>query len=63
MDQHDDYDSVGNEKLGLALLIKLFLSGVQVVGGGVAGSLSLVADSLITWVMPVQFWLPSLPGE
>ncbi|WP_257295834.1 cation diffusion facilitator family transporter [Endozoicomonas sp. YOMI1] len=46
MDQHDDYDSVGDGKLSLALLIKLFLSGVQVVGGGVAGSLSLIADSI-----------------
>lgn len=32
MDQHDDYDSVGDGKLILALLIKLFLSGVQVIG-------------------------------
>ncbi|MBO9481081.1 cation diffusion facilitator family transporter [Salinisphaera sp. G21_0] len=46
MDQHEDYDSVGDGKLSLALFIKLFLSGVQVVGGGVAGSLSLIADSL-----------------
>ena len=46
MGQHDNHDSVGDGKLNLAIFIKLFLSGVQVVGGGVAGSLSLIADAI-----------------
>ncbi|WP_257263990.1 cation diffusion facilitator family transporter [Endozoicomonas sp. ONNA2] len=46
MEQHVDYDSAADGKLSLALLVKLLLSGVQVLGGSVAGSLSLIADSI-----------------
>lgn len=46
MGQHDEHDSVGDGKLSLAIFIKLLLSVVQFVGGGIAGSLSLIADSI-----------------
>ncbi len=43
---HDIDDSVGDRRLGLAIVVNMVLTIAQIVGGIVSGSLSLIADAL-----------------
>ena len=43
---HHDVDSMGDRRLGFAIAINMLLTLVQVIGGIVSGSLSLIADAL-----------------
>lgn len=43
---HDIDESIGDRRLGLAIIVNIFLTLAQIVGGIVSGSLSLIADAL-----------------
>lgn len=43
---HDIDESIGDQRLGLAIAVNILLTVAQVVGGVVSGSLSLIADAL-----------------
>jgi len=43
---HDVNESIGNKRLGLAIVVNILLTVAQVIGGVLSGSLSLIADAL-----------------
>ena len=43
---HDIDPSIGDRRLGFAITFNLLLTMVQIIGGLVSGSLSLIADAL-----------------
>ena len=43
---HQNVENMGDRRLGFAIVINILLTVVQVIGGVVSGSLSLIADAL-----------------
>ena len=43
---HHNLETMGDRRLGFAIVINILLTAVQVIGGVISGSLSLIADAL-----------------